>query len=185
MDTLYQGSMFQIPFLHLKVRDWTRKKQYLMDSVFKNKVFALDNPSYAHTDFHSQNGQKIHNIKSADVEMMFKDELDSLFKFVGTNKGEVTNSWFEFAEVNQFHNVHNHGPTGYSCVCFVEYNKEHHTPTNFICPYNDVMTGDIIHFSPKNIDEGSIIFFPSLIPHFTDPNVSGIPRIIFSFNIRW
>ena len=24
-----------------------------------------------------------------------------------------------------------------------------------------------------------------LIPHFTDPNVSGIPRIIFSFNIRW
>jgi len=40
MDTLYQGSMFQIPFLHLKVRDWIPKKQYLMDCVSKNKVFA-------------------------------------------------------------------------------------------------------------------------------------------------
>ena len=114
MDTLYQGSMFQIPFLHLKVRDWITKKAYLIDSVSKNKVFAMNNPLHAHTDFHSQNDQEIHNIKSEDVETLFKDELSSLFNFIGTNKGEVTNSWFEFAQANQFHNVHNHGPTGYS-----------------------------------------------------------------------
>ena len=158
MDTLYQGSMFQIPFLHLKVKDWIRKKQYLMDCLSKNKVFAMDNPLHASTDFHIQNNQEMHNIKSEDVEMLFKDELDGLFNFIGTNKGEVTNSWFEFAQNNQFHNIHNHGTIGYSCVCFVEYTKELHTPTNFSCPFNDVMTGALIHFSPKNVDEGSIMW---------------------------
>lgn len=185
MDILYQGSMFQIPFLHVKVKNWERKKEYLMNSVSENKVFTMNDPLHASTDFHRQNEEEIHNIQPSEVETLFGEELNSLYSFIGTNKGEITNSWFELSQTNQFHNVHNHGPTGYSCVCYVKYSPEHHKPTNFICPFNDVMTGDMIHFSPQNIGEGSMIFFPSLIPHSTDPNISEVPRIIFSFNIRW
>ena len=36
---------------------------------------------------------------------------------------------------------------------------------------------------PKEVVEGDIIFFPSAIPHSTQPSNSDIPRTIVSFNL--
>ena len=52
----------------------------------------------------------------------------------------------------------------------------------FLAPFNDPM-GDTIQFAPK-VDEGEIIFFPSLITHYVQPNKSNDIRIILSFNIN-
>jgi len=43
----------------------------------------------------------------------------------------------------------------------------------------------MIEFIPNDIEEGSIVFFPSNVPHYVAPNKSTKPRLILSFNITY
>ena len=45
----------------------------------------------------------------------------------------------------------------------------------------DVETCNIV---PPGIREGSLIFFPSYVLHYTAPNQSDVDRIILSFNVN-
>ena len=73
--------------------------------------------------------------------------------------------------------------TGFSSVCFVEYDENVHTPTKFISPYSNFVNGSCLDHSPKNVIEGSLIFFPSAILHYTHPNNNNNTRTILSFNL--
>ena len=72
---------------------------------------------------------------------------------------------------------------GFSAVCFVEYDQEVHTPTQFIAPFNDFMQGNTLQYSPSCVMEGTLLIFPSVIHHFTLPNTSDKRRIALSFNL--
>ena len=55
------------------------------------------------------------------------------------------------------HSIHNHGQLGYSAACYVTYNPNEHTPTQFVSPFNNPITGDIIQYQPMNVEEGDLI----------------------------
>ena len=63
------------------------------------------------------------------------------------------------------HSVYNHGQLGYSAACYVTYNPEKHTPTQFIAPFCHPINGDILQYEPPDIEEGDLIFFPSYLLH--------------------
>ena len=50
-------------------------------------------------------------------------------------------------------------------------------------PFPNFLTGLQLTYTPE-VDEGSIIFFPSYISHFTEPNLSDENRLIVSFNLQ-
>lgn len=81
------------------------------------------------------------------------------------------------------HSAHNHGSTGFSSVCFIEYDKKFHKPTTFICPFQDFITGQFNFYEP-DVNEGDIIFFPSNILHYAPINMSNKTRIVMSFNLK-
>jgi hypothetical protein len=168
--------MFTVPLVHVVVDDWKEKKKKLLN-LYKNAHLSLDNADSLFTNYYENN-----KILNRDIQNIFKDEIGKLEKEFNLPNLKIKSSWFEETETNGSHSIHNHGQYGYSSVCYVEYDKEEHTSTVFVSPFNNTSNGELITYKPE-VDEGSIIFFPSSILHYTIPNKSTQKRLIVSFNL--
>jgi hypothetical protein len=181
----FRDNMFVVPFLHIEVRNWNLKKKQLKDLYYSSQIIhSADKNEHVKTNYHT-----------LDLETSsFKTYLNNIFNILSEEIGYfksyfefdncyMKSAWFEQALQYDFHEVHNHGTFGYSSVCFIDYNSEIHTPTKFLSPFDHFITGEHMLYTPS-VNEGSLIFFPSAIKHFTNPNVSEQERIILSFNLE-
>ena len=157
---------FSVPIFKYNVQNWKIKKKQLLDLFNSFKPRVVDNVITSPLDIKT-------NILSKEIELFEKN--------VGFNliSSEV---WFQKYESNMNHAVHNHGPTGFSSVCFIEYDKHNHNPTTFISPFGNYITGELERYQP-DVEEGDIIFFPSNLLHYAPTNLSKITRTIISFNL--
>ena len=175
----YYDHMFYVPILHLKCKDWDMKQKKLLEHIETNsekiKYYENDN---IFTDY-------FHNPKESNkfFEELFDDELIYFIEKINYSTKEIHSSWIEISELTNYHRVHNHGAYGYSAVCFIKFDRNEHESTSFISPFLSFTDGNPLIYNPE-VEEGSIIFFPSSINHYTNPNTSEKKRMILSFNIR-
>ena len=181
IDVISNLPMFTVPFIHLKVDDWGEKKKDILQLI-NDKNFEVREGDFVSTDYHFLMDNKSYNY-AEKVEEILKQEIKTFNEIVNLNY-KIKDAWFEASSEKQYHTVHNHGMTGFSSVCFVEYDENIHTPTQFISPYSNFVSGGILDFSPRKITEGSLIFFPSAIIHYTNPNNDNKVRISLSFNLN-
>lgn len=181
MSTISVFDMFKIPLIHFKINDWNTKKQKLL-SLKKFEGIPSHNTENLITDYH-ENAKVKYNY-SDKVYDILKQEINQFLIQFRLPPYKISDSWIETTYNDMCHQVHNHGGIGFSAVCFVDFNPEHHKPTHFICPYNDFVTGSQQIFVPKNINEGSLILFPASLLHFTVPSYNSSKRTILSFNLR-
>ena len=166
--------MLTIPFYHYKVNNWKEKKEQLLDFV-STLSFKYNEEV---TDLHTTYGDPTSSIP-------FKILQDDILKFTteveysGDMHAEI---WFQKYYENQFHTPHTHGTIGYSSVLYINFDKKIHKGTIFLSPFNHP-DGKHIEYAP-DVDEGSFIFFPSYLYHYTLPHKSDTIRIIMSMNIR-
>ena len=186
----YFHAMFSTPILHLKVKNWNEKKSNLLNlfNDVSNKKETFKRAKLSHqfdveTDYHyiHDNHDDENNDCNYDEEIsnILLDELQKVADIYEVSL-EIVTSWFEKAAKGRCHSAHNHGSSGLSAVCFIEFDKNYHSPTVFVNPDT---ASDQLNFVPPHIDEGSLIVFPSNIIHFTEPNSSDKERIILSFNL--
>jgi len=173
----YMINIFSIPLIHLQLDEWEFKKKEII-KLFSSSNLKIDKLEKVKSDFFTK--KKNYNNK---IQKIFSNEIKSLEEVVNSENFIVSNSWIESAEKNMYHQIHNHGALGYSAVCFVDYDETHHSPTQFVSPFNNFFNGSILSYSPEQISEGSLLFFPSMIHHYTTPNESDIERTILSFNL--
>ena len=166
--------MLTIPFYHYKVSNWKEKKEQLLDFVSNLSFKYFDKPADLYTTYGDQTSSIPLKILEDDI-LKFTTEV----KYSGEINAEI---WFQKYYKNQFHSPHNHGAIGYSSVLYINFDKRIHDGTRFLAPFNDP-DGNHVEFAP-DVDEGSLIFFPSYLYHFTIPNKSDSIRIIMSMNIR-
>lgn len=181
MQDLGYQHIFSVPFFHFKVENWIEKKKQLLNvwNSIKEECLEDRNLLISYGYGNENCADSINNI----IHSIFNEEIKNFLSHLNYDNYEFLNGWFQCASKCGFHGVHNHGPLGYSSVCFVNYDENEHTPTTFVAPFFDFIMGDTILYQPNNITEGSIIFFPSIINHFTEPNFSNIERLIVSFNL--
>ena len=172
----YAVDMFSIPLIHISISDWKSTKKEIK-KLYSQSDLTIDSLEKVKSDFYSE---KKYNKK---IQNIFYKEIKALEQMIGEKKFFVSNAWIETSEKNMFHQVHNHGPIGFSAVCFVDYDENLHSPTQFVSPFNNYLNGSIVSHSPDHISEGSILFFPSMIHHYTIPNDSDTDRTILSFNL--
>ena len=177
----YCDYMFKIPLLHLSVRNWNEKKSVLMSMIDDTQMNINEGESIK-TDYYSRQNTELAIRHNQKIEEILKEEINIFCNHFGFCYHKISMSWFQTASKGNYHGIHNHGSVGYSSVCFIDYDCENHTPTQFISPFHNFITGDFLEYSPK-VKEGSIIFFPSTILHYTEPNNSDVERTILSFNI--
>ena len=174
MTNNYLNNMFQIPLLHVEVSKWAEKKKKLID-LFNSLNVGYDQTVWTnyHTDLTPLN-ETIQDILKEDIDK-FNDSFQC--------SSIIGDSWFEKALKSDFHLPHNHGPFGFSAVCYVKYDNKVHTPTEFVGPFSNFIDGCTLTHIPQ-VKEGSLIFFPASILHFTRPNTSNKERIVLSFNLK-
>ena len=172
----YSKNIFYVPLLHLEVRNWKSKRSQLFD-ILNNCELNMVGGEEVYTDYH----QKHDNVDI--VSSIFEEELGIFCNSFNFSEFKILNTWFEVSEQNNFHEPHNHSATGYVAVCYVQYDENQHKPLTLISPFNNFVTGTTLHYIPENIKEGSIIFFPASILHYTRVNNSNYKRIVVSLNL--
>lgn len=168
-----------IPFYHNRIKNWDHKKVHLLSLFDKSKDNMIMGDQ--HTDYDSKNNY--HSL----VEALLMDDLKDAFRNLNVPNDitpRVTSSWFQYYDKGEHHAVHNHAIGGYSMVCFINYDRMVHRPTTFICPFLSFWDGNVREYCPNDVDEGSIIIFPSALPHYVPPNKSEDQRLILSCNIK-
>jgi len=174
--------IFSVPLFQYQIEDWKLKKSRLKN-IYKQSNSIVSNHSYSEieTDYHEQ--MKTGFKYNQQIEEILNDEINFFKKESGIDSYKVYHSWFELSTKNQFHSIHSHGTIGYSSVCFIDFDESIHSGTVFVSPFNNFITGfDLQYFS--NVSEGTILFFPSIIKHYTMPHNSSKERLILSFNLR-
>ena len=166
--------MLNIPFNHYKVNNWREKKEQLLDFVSTLSFKFNDQIADLYTTYGDQTSSIPLKILEDDI-VKFTTEV----KYSGEMDADI---WFQKYYENQFHSPHNHGAIGYSAVLYINFDKRIHEGTRFLAPFNDP-DGNHIEFVP-DVDEGSLIFFPSYLYHYTLPNKSDTIRIVMSVNLR-
>ena len=170
---------FSIKFARIEIKNWEAKKKDILRKIgsltCNNKEEA-----YLETNFFND----VYNKDAMDVRNILQEELYEFSQRSGLAGVEINGSWVERAHSGMNHNVHNHGALGYSAACYVCYDPLVHTPTQFVAPFNSSIEGDLIHHKPENVKEGTLILFPSYLPHYTKPNLTGKERVVLSFNLK-
>lgn len=172
----YYIKEFTIPFYQSEVINWDVKKSNLL------KIY--DQCSMGHGDQNTDYSIKEKNPYSTVVNTIFYEDLKKIQNCLEyPNPLKVDCAWFQSYNESDHHSLHNHGYGYLSMVCYINYDSNYHKPTTFVAPFYDFMTGNTMQYEPQNIKEGSIIVFPSSLPHFVPPNRSKVERLILSANI--
>ena len=176
-------AMFSIPLFRFEQANWKEKKSRILRALPKltDSHVSLDKDS--NTDYYLNNMGKSLPAYTSIVMDCLSDSMDEFCARGFPVDPVVTSMWFETSYKSNYHGTHNHGSLGYSAVLFVEFDPEVHTPTRFIAPFMNFYTGGLIDHWPKNVSEGTLLIFPSVILHDIQPNQSDKARTVVSFNI--
>ena len=166
---------FTIPFHIIQVDNWSTKKQKLLEICNSSQFSDGDAISKVYTDYF-----KDYNYTDQVLEIL-GDDLNKFSNKIQTSCS-LDSVWFQRYTRGNFHCPHDHGPIGYSSICFIEYDENEHNPPRFLCPFKSV-DGSHMEYSPDNVVEGTIIFFPSMLMHYVVPTTSDKIRTIMSMNI--
>lgn len=189
MSTVTAFEPWHLTFFKVSCENWKEKKEKLLNLV------DWDDPKSNSEVFFSD---YFKNIMRADKRALYTDEFirilgKELNQFVmaiqksNMNRHKVDlkikiiTLWAQRYKESQMMNPHTHDPFGYSAVLYAEFDKNEHTSTEFMAPFkNSVDTMDMT-FKP-DVKEGDIIFFPSMLIHYSETNKCQKNRTIFSFN---
>ena len=117
---------------------------------------------------------------------------------------EMVGCWFQIQNGHAFHDIHTHGNCSWSGIYYVQIDAlekrklhadlgEKNGATRFYGPYSQFLGG--AHMDSGNAylqkstldiqpEEGSLVVFPSYLPHKAMPYVGEKDRIILSFNAQ-
>lgn len=193
--------MFAVPLLHIKISNWQDKKDKLLELFESGKEWlnCLDtvNTTYStgkqlkdktRKEILERNNWNKHFFETIDD--IFYEEKKIIYETFGNPEefpeqtAKIEYAWFQEQIKGMFHGPHTHGcaPGRLASVCFIEFDENIHTPTEFISPFHNILEKDQIH-REKNITSGSLIVFPANTIHYTLPNQFEKSRIILSMNI--
>ena len=167
--------VFEIPFYNYKIENWEHKKSLLMNLCY-DANFYQDKKTNVYTDYGNNNDYKY------EVIDILKSDITNFHNDIDVDTVYVSDLWFQKYKSGQFHATHNHGALGYSSILFLKYDKTIHKATRFLSPFMNPK-GETDTYIP-DVDEGTIIFFPSMINHYTIPNQTDKTRIVLSFNLK-
>ena len=167
---------FEVPFF-IHQLDLNKQLQILNIFTCNEKNLEKKDPvSDVYTDFFASKNYL------PDVVEILREELADLYLSAGFRNPIISQAWMQQYTKGCFMTPHNHGMTGFSAVYYIKFDPIEHESTRFIAPLNNFITGDNLEYKPE-VNQGTLIFFPSMLMHYVRPTQSEKPRAILSFNI--
>ena len=163
-DDNYSGpylKKFAIPFWKGKICNWESKKEQIWTIFERFKKNMVDGDQL--TDYDSN--RQYHLL----LEGILMDDLIKIKKEFGYENKQfrINSAWFQQYNKKHTHYVHNHGFGGFSSALYL-----------------NNMDGNVIEYEPDEVEEGTLIVFPTTLPHYVPVNTSEESRIILSMNMN-
>lgn len=167
---------FTYPSYQYQIDDWDFKKKSILNRINSQKFVRTTLQTFE-TDRQTNAKNYIHHLQE-----LIKPEL---FQFC--QEAEVscsmTDAWTVRYRRGDYQTPHTHRAWGFSAILYVEYDHKVHTPTTFICPWQDPRTDTTTLVQPQSVKEGTIVIFPSYTLHYVNPNQANKIRTILSFDL--
>jgi len=177
--------MFKVPYYKADIVRWADHKEDVMTKLLENLDGHLRDDQIT-TSFHStfENPELGLELFKPFLDFI-RNELDQARTMEGMSGGypmpDVSSIWYQSYTRNQHHELHNHGPIGWSAIFYAIFDKKEHRPTTFYAPFADV-AGELLKIEPE-VDEGTLLIFPSSLYHEAKLSTSDKQRAIISFNM--
>ena len=171
------GNLFSVRYVSVQAKDWDEKKARLED-LLRDDDFERLGIAQFETDRHNNENRYL-----GDFCQIFGDELNRFGMEMGLTSLMVRAIWSVRYEKGDYHAVHNHRSTGYSGILYMDYDEDEHTPSIHVSPWNNPIT-DMTELSAPPVREGTLVFVPSHVLHYTRPNESDKLRQIVAFDME-
>ena len=171
-----KAPLFEFPSYQNEVNDWEVKKKGLLNRL-NNSELVRTNLQTFETDRETAGKRYVNYI--AEV---LKPELEEFCQEAKVSCC-VTDAWAVRYYKGDHQTIHNHRSWGFSGILYVEYDPKVHTPTCFLCPWQEPRTDVTTLVLPHNIKEGTLFIAPSFTHHFVQPNIVRKPRIVIAFDL--
>lgn len=180
LSTVHYIKDWVIPFYHVRLNDWEQKKNALKKIWEQCAKPNMIGEGYEQiSDFENNN-----NYHVLIENVLYQDMIDGVRSLGFNGRPRIANAWYQIYNNSHHHPPHNHGLGALSTVVFVDYSPENHFPTTFIAPFTSLKDGNVMEYIPADVDEGSMIIFPSGLMHYAPTNQSDNSRMIMAANIR-
>jgi hypothetical protein len=171
------GNLFSVKYVSVQTEDWSDKKPKL-EALLRDHEFERSGLAQFETDRHSNNNRYVD-----DFCRIFGDELNRFGMEMGLTQLRIGAIWSVRYHKGDYHAVHNHRSAGYSGILYMNYDEDEHTPSVHISPWNDPVS-DMTPYAVPPAREGTFVFVPSNVLHFTRPNNSDKLRQIVAFDME-
>lgn len=178
---------YEIPFFQYSIENWQEKKQNIIEALPDYKSFSVDD-KHSTDNNHYSDYHRNANVAPEYANVVIGSIEEEIKKFCDDTRSswDMTRLWFQTYEKTNSFSVHNHGMNGFSAILYLDFNKDEHSPTIFYSPYPSwkrEYNGAYESFRP-DVNEGDILFFPSMLQHESPANSSESKRTIISFTLR-
>ena len=182
-------TLFEIPIFRYQVSDWKNKKKEVYSWINKTELIRKSNMTFL-TDrgpLGSEVGQprlpKQDRFYKEDFCNLFESEFKAFLQESEMREVGVIDVWTVEYHFGDYQVPHNHRSVGFSGILYVNFDPREHTATQVMQPWNDPVT-DAASFLDLMPEEGTMVFFPSLLLHFVNPNFSRTRRTTIAFDIE-
>jgi hypothetical protein len=172
-----------------EVNNHTHYKDYFVPEILKETEKYKNNPNNSElnnyykntncfTSYFIQNSEIKYNNFIINAIYPALDRMILKMNLRLPSKSMIDNIWYNLYSEGGYHNVHIHRGKDISGIYLLELNDKNNTVFHY-------MDGCVLfnsEFSTENIPEGSLILFPSNIPHEVKPCKK--QKISISFNIK-
>jgi len=171
--------MFHLPKWTLTINNFKTKKKQLTELLgeYPDKPNPFGNFLTNRAGCEDDGGN---DLKEKFI-LILEEELKELTKAVQKNI-MVTSVWSATYPQHTYHPIHNHGSSGLSGIIYLDYDPKH-PHTIFVCPWNNWITDETL-LSPPKVEEGQLVIVPSMVLHYTEPNLLSKPKKIIGFDTK-
>ena len=171
-----KAPLFEFPSYQYQVSDWEFKKKGLLNRIKKNELVRTTLQTFE-TDRQTSNKSNVRYLSD-----FLRPELSN-FCDEAQVTCSMTDAWCVRYQKGDQQTIHNHRGWGFSGVLYVEFDPKVHTPTCFMCPWQDPRTDTTFLAYPQDVKEGTVFIFPSFTHHYVDPNPTRKQRTVISFDL--
>tara|TARA_R100001015_G_C4622490_1_gene179965 strand:- start:482 stop:1003 length:522 start_codon:yes stop_codon:yes gene_type:complete len=168
------SNIFEINCINIDVLNWDTKKNKLL-KLLEN--YPEEKKDIFHTNKHLPRSGLL-----PEFCELFDQEVAQLQKETKMRM-HIKDVWTVTYKENEFHNPHNHGHLGFNGVLYLDYIRDEHSPTYFVCPFPNPLD-DQSMMCASDVYEGQILAVPAYLTHYTSPNKSKKPKRILAFDFN-
>ena len=179
--------VFPTPIYRTKLNKKLDKKELLFIEKTKTDCHANEGNLTSNNSY-ILNNKTFKNLKK-EINLIIKDYVNKIILPQENLIFEITQSWLNYTETNQYHHKHQHPNSLISGVLYINCNEKFDKITFFKSEYNT------IRVTPKSwnwfnssswwvsVKTGDIILFPSSLTHMVETKEGDNTRISLAFNV--